>query len=118
MTAREKGIGSNLAKARTRKIAQEEYDEAPELTDEQLSSAVVSTGVRRGRPPIPNPKQAVKLRLDAEVLAGFKETGPGWQTLINDTLRTALKKNIRKGSGAHGARKAASRSATRRNARS
>jgi uncharacterized protein (DUF4415 family) len=96
MTGKGENIGSNLAKAKARRITQEEYEEAPELTDEQLSHAVVSKGVRRGRPPIPNPKRAVKLRIDADVLAGFKETGAGWQTLINDTLRTALKMKIRK----------------------
>jgi uncharacterized protein (DUF4415 family) len=95
MTGKERNFGSDLAKARARRITQKEYDEAPELTDEQLSNAVISSGIRRGRPPIPNPKQAVKLRLDADVLAGFKETGAGWQTLINDTLRTALKKKAR-----------------------
>lgn len=114
MTGKGKSIGSNLARAKARRITREEYDEAPELSDEQLSNAVVSSGVRRGRPPIPNPKQAVKLRLDAEVLAGFRETGPGWQTLINDTLRTALKKNIRKDSSPRSTRKAASKPPTRR----
>lgn len=30
--------------------------------------------------------QAVKLRLDAEVIAHFKSGGDGWQTRINDVL--------------------------------
>ncbi len=42
---------------------------------------------RRGRPPLLNPKQSVKLRLDAEVVARFKADGEGWQTRINDALR-------------------------------
>jgi len=50
-----------------------------------------ATGVlvldRRGRPRIANPKQAIKLRLDADVLAHFRSTGPGWQTRINAALR-------------------------------
>jgi uncharacterized protein (DUF4415 family) len=33
------------------------------------------TLVRRGRPPLGNPKQAVKLRLDADVLAAYRATG-------------------------------------------
>jgi uncharacterized protein (DUF4415 family) len=45
------------------------------------------TIVRRGRPPLENPKQAVKLRLDADVLAVFRKTGAGWQTRINLDLR-------------------------------
>jgi len=48
--------------------------------------------IRRGRPPLDAPKQAVKLRLDPEVLAYFRSTGPGWQTRINDTLRRAARR--------------------------
>jgi len=51
---------------------------------------------KRGRPPSPNPKQAVNLRLDADVLAHFRSTGPGWQTRINETLRRAAKRKLRK----------------------
>jgi uncharacterized protein (DUF4415 family) len=50
-----------------------------------------ATGVlvndRRGRPRMANPKQAVKLRIDADVLAYFRASGPGWQTRINKVLR-------------------------------
>jgi uncharacterized protein (DUF4415 family) len=31
------------------------------------------------------------VRFDAEVIAGFKEDGPGWQTRMNDVLRAWLK---------------------------
>jgi uncharacterized protein (DUF4415 family) len=44
---------------------------------------------RRGRPRMANPKQAVKLRLDADLLAHYRASGPGWQTRINATLRKA-----------------------------
>jgi uncharacterized protein (DUF4415 family) len=47
--------------------------------------------IRRGRPALESPKQAIKLRLDAEVVEHFRETGPGWQTRINEALRRALK---------------------------
>lgn len=47
--------------------------------------------VRRGRPPLPNPKQAVKLRLDTDVPAAYRKTGRGWQTRINADLRKARK---------------------------
>ena len=46
---------------------------------------------RRGRPPLANPKQAVKLRLDADVLASYRATGEGWQSRINADLRKARK---------------------------
>jgi uncharacterized protein (DUF4415 family) len=47
---------------------------------------------RVGRPKAAVTKQAVNLRLDADVLAKFKATGPGWQTKINDALREAAPK--------------------------
>ena len=44
---------------------------------------------RRGRPPLANPKQEVKLRIDPDVVAAFKAGGPGWQTRMNEALRRA-----------------------------
>ncbi len=69
-------------------------DDLPEITDHMLASAELRIGervIRRGRPPLESPKQAIKLRLDAEVVEHFRETGPGWQTRINEALRRALK---------------------------
>jgi uncharacterized protein (DUF4415 family) len=69
-------------------------DEAPALTGTFFDRAEIRKGgriVRRGRPPLPNPKQAVKLRLDADVLAAYRKTGAGWQTRINGDLRKARK---------------------------
>ena len=69
-------------------------DEAPELTDEFFDRAEIRQGgkiVRRGRPALEHPKQAVKLRLDADVLAAYRKTGAGWQTRINADLRKARK---------------------------
>lgn len=42
---------------------------------------------RMGRPPKANAKQAVKLRIDPDVLAVLRATGPGWQTRVNTILR-------------------------------
>lgn len=67
-------------------------DDAPPLTDAFFERADIHKGgklIRRGRPPIENPKQAVKLRLDADVLTAYRETGTGWQTRINADLRKA-----------------------------
>lgn len=47
---------------------------------------------RRGRPKLEAPKQQVTLRLDADVIEGFKAQGPGWQTRINNVLRRELGK--------------------------
>ena len=65
-------------------------DDAPELTDEFFERADEYRGaklVKRGRPPKPDAKVAVKLRLDPDLLAVLKATGPGWQTRANRILR-------------------------------
>lgn len=80
-------------------------DDAPEWTDEMFDTAEFSiggkvirpatgylgpNGVVRGRPPHrERAKQQVTLRLDADVLAKFREGGPGWQGRINAALRGA-----------------------------
>ncbi|WP_326523120.1 BrnA antitoxin family protein [Sphingomonas sp.] len=81
-------------------------DDAPELTDEMLDIAEFSiggkvirpatgylgpNGVVRGRPPMRGrAKQQVTLRLDPDVIAKFREDGPGWQGRINEALRKAV----------------------------
>lgn len=45
---------------------------------------------RRGRPKLDTPKEAVKIRLDVDVLAALRASGEGWQTRINDALRASL----------------------------
>jgi uncharacterized protein (DUF4415 family) len=40
-----------------------------------------------GLPPIPENKQQITLRIDADVLDWFKATGKGYQTRMNDELR-------------------------------
>lgn len=42
------------------------------------------------RPPIPNTKELVSIKIDSDVLAHFQEDGPGWQDRINDVLRAAM----------------------------
>ena len=65
---------------------------APELTEEWFASADLYDGnklIRRGRPAKAAPKEAVNIRLDPDVLAYFRATGPGWQSRINEALRKA-----------------------------
>lgn len=65
-------------------------EDAPELSDEFFTRADLFQGeklVRRGRPPLENKKQAIKLRIDADVISAFKATGKGWQTRMNAVLR-------------------------------
>jgi uncharacterized protein (DUF4415 family) len=35
----------------------------------------------------PQPKQAISLRIDTDILAWFREGGPGYQTRMNAVLR-------------------------------
>lgn len=77
-------------------------DDAPELSSEWFDKAavkeagtVVSEGEpvrkRAGRPPAGEAaKVQQSLRLSPDVIAGFKEQGPGWQARIDDVLRAAL----------------------------
>ena len=46
---------------------------------------------KRGRPKSGITKEHVNLRLDPEVLAQFRASGPGWQTRMNEVLADWLK---------------------------
>jgi uncharacterized protein (DUF4415 family) len=82
------------AKKRASKTGWTDPDDAPELTDEWFAKADLYMGeklVRRGgRPNKLAPKEAVNIRLDPDVLAYFRATGPGWQSRINAALRKAM----------------------------
>jgi uncharacterized protein (DUF4415 family) len=47
--------------------------------------------VRRGRPLGSGSKTQVTLRLDVEVIQKFKASGDGWQTRINDALKSWIR---------------------------
>ena len=83
------------AKKRVSKATWIDPDDAPELTNEWFSGADLYKGnrlIRRGgRPRTDAPKKAVNIRLDPDVLAHFRASGPGWQTRINAILRKAAK---------------------------
>jgi len=76
-------------------------EDTPEWTDDQLDRAELAVGgkvvrpangtlTRAGRPPLGDAaKRQVTLRLDPDVLAKFRESGPGWQGRINAALRVA-----------------------------
>ncbi len=76
-------------------------DEAPELTDDFFERAALKDGDRilrpaqgtltkRGRPKLENPKRQVTLRLDSDLIDRLRESGPGWQSRINEILRKAV----------------------------
>jgi uncharacterized protein (DUF4415 family) len=95
MTVKKRSIKSDLVRVDAHRITRAEYDEAPVLTKQMLDRAEIRHGnkiIRRGRPPLENPKEAVKLRLDHDVLAAYRSIGRGWQTRINADLRKAARK--------------------------
>ena len=81
--------------------------EAPEATEEWFAKARPAKDVladlmgadvakemlkpKRGRPPVSRPKEHVNIRLDADIVEAFKDSGAGWQTRINTALRDWLK---------------------------
>jgi uncharacterized protein (DUF4415 family) len=77
-------------------ITAEEYEELPELTDEQLDKADLYDGgklIRRGRPKADRTKKAVTIRYSPEVIEAFKATGRGWQTRIDNALKDWLREH-------------------------
>ena len=56
------------------------------LTDAQW--AQVQPQLKRGRPLGSGSKTQVTLRIDTDVLNKFKATGAGWQSRINEALKT------------------------------
>ncbi len=71
-------------------------DEAPPLDRDWFERAEIREGERLvwparapGRPKKAAPKEAVNIRLDPDVVAHFRATGPGWQSRINQALREA-----------------------------
>ena len=90
---------SDEEEARIQRMIASDPD-APEATEEQLAQArpfaeafpELADSMRKnvgGRPRKKNPKVPVSIRLDPDVVAKFKATGPGWQSRINEALRRA-----------------------------
>lgn len=91
------GIGrTDLARLDAHVIRPEEYDDLPEITDAMMARAVPGDGAAllkrgRGRPRSEAPKQQVTLRLDGDVIAAMRASGPGWQARANAVLRERFK---------------------------
>ena len=78
-----------------------DYDDNPEWTAEDFARARPATEVhpphvaaalvrnKGGRPKGSN-KEQIALRLDKDVLAKYRDQGPGWQSRINDDLRKVV----------------------------
>lgn len=88
---------SDAEEAEIQRMIAEDLD-APEASDEQIAGAKpfveafpeLASTMRKnvgGRPRSAKPKVAVSIRLDQDVVAKFKATGPGWQSRMNEVLR-------------------------------
>jgi uncharacterized protein (DUF4415 family) len=89
--------------AKKRALRSRPDDENPEWTARDFARAKPHIGgkpvsmekfrkavaTKMGRPKLDNPKQAIKLRLDTDVITHFRAGGRGWQTRINAALRQA-----------------------------
>ena len=68
-------------------IEPEEDVDSPDAT-----SAMRKEIIRRGagRPAGSGTKQQIAIRLDSEIIEAFRQSGAGWQTRINDVLKSWL----------------------------
>lgn len=66
--------------------ARRDPDDAP-----QEGVAALRKALSTGRPKAANPKLALTVRYDAEVVEAFRATGKGWQTRMNAALKDWLK---------------------------
>jgi uncharacterized protein (DUF4415 family) len=84
----------NMKRSGSGRTSKRKSEEAPELTASWVASADIYRGtklVRRGRPKLENARRLLSLRLPPDVIAGWKASGPGWQT----RMAVLLEKSIR-----------------------
>ena len=72
---------TNWARIDTLKDGEIDFSDVPELGKPFFKRAVLR---------LPEPKTAVTIRLDRQVLNWFKTKGPGYQTRINALLRAYM----------------------------
>ncbi len=78
-----------------RGYSREDWDavDSPELTDEELAQAKpfaealpeLAEAIRRRGPA--KTKEAISIRLDADIVQKLRASGPGWQGRVNEILR-------------------------------
>ena len=69
-----------------------DFSDCPVLTDEQLAQMrpchiAAKSSLRKPR------RKVLSMRIDADVLAGLRAMGNGWQAKVNDYLRRGLMTN-------------------------
>ena len=65
-------------------------DDAPDLSAPEWVAKLAETPIRRGRPRALARKVSTTIRLDADIVAAFRQQGEGWQTRVNAALRDWL----------------------------
>jgi uncharacterized protein (DUF4415 family) len=60
----------------------------------EVFQAQLATWKRRGRPPATTPKIHIGFRLAADVVAGVRATGPGYNARVEKVLREAIAKGL------------------------
>ena len=83
--------GSRTDWARVRGMSQEDVERLADAEDGPLPDGWQDTVIDG----IPERKQGVHIRLDADLLRWFKAQGPGYQTRINFVLRAYMQARIK-----------------------
>lgn len=94
MSEKLKNTGRDWSKFDAHVITAEEYEEIPELTDEQVDRSDLYVGgklISRGRPKSGNNKVLLSVRYSPEVVEYFRSTGEGWQTRMDEALKEWVK---------------------------
>lgn len=78
-----RSLASDLVRIDAHVVNDNEYDDLPELDETILARATVNRG---GRPFSTNPRKLLSIRLPADVIDRWKQTGPGWQTRMAERL--------------------------------
>jgi uncharacterized protein (DUF4415 family) len=89
---------TNFEKFDAHVITQEEYDDIPEITLEMMQNGVYRENgivkpnpfLARGRPKVEAKKASLHIRLAEEVIEGFRKTGKGWQSRMEQALKDHL----------------------------
>lgn len=76
-------------------ISQTDWDRVDAFTDEDIDTSDIppldDDFFAHAELRLPEPKQAVTIRLDRDVVEWFKSQGKGYQTRMNAVLRTYMK---------------------------
>lgn len=84
-------LGSDLAKVDAYENKPSDYDELPEVTDDDLARARFKIGDVEVERPCPSSGSArqpqVPVELDEDLVDRFRATGPGWRNRLNAALR-------------------------------